>query len=197
MWCICCTEDKKGGVDRSSTVIAKEPEGKANYLEIEKRFEKKTHPLERLSSLLCIFATLALYVQFFLRVHNVVYCTLAIAQSAHSDRPQRSVSPASAWFVIYLNAREWNRAWFFGQNHPPPPARKFAFDFARNRRGENYPLVYARAFWSRIWFARRRFNPACNSIGPREQPKTTTNGNRSNILRLTQLCGIREFWCAH
>ena len=25
--CICCTEDKKGGVDRSSTVIAKEPEG--------------------------------------------------------------------------------------------------------------------------------------------------------------------------
>lgn len=27
---VCCTEDKKGGVDRSSTVIAKEPEGKAN-----------------------------------------------------------------------------------------------------------------------------------------------------------------------
>lgn len=26
--CVCCTEDKKGGVDRSSTVIAKEPEGK-------------------------------------------------------------------------------------------------------------------------------------------------------------------------
>lgn len=28
--CICCTEDKKGGVDRSSTVIAKEPEGNFN-----------------------------------------------------------------------------------------------------------------------------------------------------------------------
>ncbi|KAH0568137.1 hypothetical protein KQX54_018768 [Cotesia glomerata] len=28
--CICCTEDKKGGVDRSSTVIAKEPEGYAS-----------------------------------------------------------------------------------------------------------------------------------------------------------------------
>lgn len=28
--CVCCTEDKKGGVDRSSTVIAKEPEGKTN-----------------------------------------------------------------------------------------------------------------------------------------------------------------------
>lgn len=25
--CVCCAEDKKGGVDRSSTVIAKEPEG--------------------------------------------------------------------------------------------------------------------------------------------------------------------------
>lgn len=29
--CICCTEDKKGGVDRSSTVIAKEPEGNPIY----------------------------------------------------------------------------------------------------------------------------------------------------------------------
>lgn len=29
--CVCCTEDKKGGVDRSSTVIAKEPEGKTNF----------------------------------------------------------------------------------------------------------------------------------------------------------------------
>lgn len=45
---ICCTEDKKGGVDRSSTVIAKEPEGKANFLETEKRFDIS----RRLSSLL-------------------------------------------------------------------------------------------------------------------------------------------------
>ncbi|KAI4502216.1 hypothetical protein M0802_002898 [Mischocyttarus mexicanus] len=28
--CVCCTEDKKGGVDRSSTVIAKEPEGSSS-----------------------------------------------------------------------------------------------------------------------------------------------------------------------
>lgn len=48
--CVCCTEDKKGGVDRSSTVIAKEPEGKANSLGTEKRFA--TFP--RLSLLQCI-----------------------------------------------------------------------------------------------------------------------------------------------
>lgn len=33
----CCTEDKKGGVDRSSTVIAKEPEGKPCISKAEKR----------------------------------------------------------------------------------------------------------------------------------------------------------------
>jgi len=50
--CICCTEDKKGGVDRSSTVIAKEPEGKP-ILETEKRFDVST------SFLLCITRTRA------------------------------------------------------------------------------------------------------------------------------------------
>lgn len=36
----CCTEDKKGGVDRSSTVIAKEPEGKPCISRTEKRVDK-------------------------------------------------------------------------------------------------------------------------------------------------------------
>lgn len=42
---VCCTEDKKGGVDRSSTVIAKEPEGKANNSrESEKRLRFDVSP---------------------------------------------------------------------------------------------------------------------------------------------------------
>jgi len=45
--CVCCTEDKKGGVDRSSTVIAKEPEGKANSRDGE------TFPGVSTSLLLC------------------------------------------------------------------------------------------------------------------------------------------------
>lgn len=51
--CICCTEDKKGGVDRSSTVIAKEPEGNPIYTTIEK-FDVLLDNNNTFTSILCL-----------------------------------------------------------------------------------------------------------------------------------------------
>lgn len=70
--CVCCTEDKKGGVDRSSTVIAKEPEGKANSRDREmfRRFDVSTFLL------LCI--TYVIRVCTYIRIHVYTYIYRAL-----------------------------------------------------------------------------------------------------------------------
>lgn len=75
---ICCTEDKKGGVDRSSTVIAKEPEGKANFLETEKRFDIS----RRLSSLLYAYIFTYTWLSWRCAVTYISCITLAIAPNS-------------------------------------------------------------------------------------------------------------------
>lgn len=60
---VCCTEDKKGGVDRSSTVIAKEPEGKANNSrESEKRLRFDVSPfIYYICNRICIYIYIYTY----------------------------------------------------------------------------------------------------------------------------------------
>lgn len=65
--CVCCTEDKKGGVDRSSTVIAKEPEGKANSRDRE--------AFRRFLPLCITYVTdVCTYTYTYMRIHVYLSC---------------------------------------------------------------------------------------------------------------------------
>lgn len=68
--CVCCTEDKKGGVDRSSTVIAKEPEGKANSRDREmfRRFD--------VSPSVYYICDSRMYVYTYTRIHVYLSCII-------------------------------------------------------------------------------------------------------------------------
>lgn len=69
----CCTEDKKGGVDRSSTVIAKEPEGKPCISRAEKRVSRLRVSTPRHS--LCIH--IYIYITY-LRIDLHIYIYIRI-----------------------------------------------------------------------------------------------------------------------
>lgn len=71
---VCCTEDKKGGVDRSSTVIAKEPEGKANNSrESEKRLRFDVSPF-----IYYICNRICIYVHVYICIYIYTYRALLV-----------------------------------------------------------------------------------------------------------------------